>query len=187
MPERKHRSSPPKSARSHPSLFRQARNTSFDRIVKPSNTKPLLRRLRSGESKAAETVDCREPLHIPPQCRATKNYIRAFTRAWTTAASTPHQTVLKSDLTFDALTLLAKPRSRLPTSDELKQSCNEIPRSNTVWTDLNDVKLMQYLPNFIPENLAMGLELELDRLVLAIPPKISTNLARYDGFQPVMG
>ena len=183
MPERKHRSSPPKSARSHPSLFRQARNTSFDRIVKPSNTKPLLRRLRSGESKAAETVDCREPLHIPPQCRATKNYIRAFTRAWTTAASTPHQTVLKSDLTFDALTLLAKPRSRLPTSDELKQSCNEIPRSNTVWTDLNDVKLMQYLPNFIPENLAMGLELELDRLVLAIPPKISTNLARYDGFQ----
>ena len=182
MPDCKHRYSPPKSARSHPSLFHQARNTSSGRVAKPNNNKPLLRRLRPGECKPME-VQCIQPIHIPSQCHATKDYIRAFTRVWSTAVSTLHQTVYKSDLTFDALTTLAKPRSRLQTSEQLKQSCSEIPRSNAVWIDSNGTKLMQYLPKFIPENLAMDLERELDRLVLAIPPKLSTNLARYDGFQ----
>jgi hypothetical protein len=87
-------------------------------------------------------------------------------------------------MTFETLKDLALSKSRsLPNSEDLKQSCEDIPRSNTVWVDPNGIKLMQYLANFIPENLATALELELDRLVLAMPPKMSTNLARYDGFE----
>jgi hypothetical protein len=126
-----------------------------------------------------------ELLPIPPQCSATRNYIRAFRRTWTTVASTPYQSIRRSDITFDGLQTIAHSmkRTKLPTTDQLKRACDDIPRGNTVWLDSNGVKLMQYLPNFVPENLALDLELELNRLVVAAPPKIPKNLSRYDGFQ----
>ena len=183
MSDHNHRYFPPKSSRS--SLFARMCNRSSvsHDVTKQSNNKPFLRRLRNGEVKSAPSSQ--ELLSIPQQCSATRNYIRAFRRTWTTVASTPYQSIRQSDITFESLQTIAHTtkRSKLHTTDQLKQACEDIPRGNTIWLDSNSTKLMQYLPNFIPENLALDLELELDRLVLAAPPKIPKSLARYDGFE----
>lgn len=185
----KHRYFSPKSPKSsRSSLFGPLRNAS---PISPNtrngpngpNHKPLLRRLRTGETKSGPLSSI-QVLHVPSQQLATRNYIRAFHRTWTTDTTTPYQSIHKSDLTFEILRTMAvtENRNRLITSDQLKQSCIEIPRGNALWLDSNGTKLMQYLANFVPENLALDLEQELDRLVVAAPPKLPNRLARYKGF-----
>jgi hypothetical protein len=69
--------------------------------------------------------------------------------------------------------------------EEQKRNCVLIKRRNAVWRDEKGEKLMQYLPEFVDEKLALEVESELQKLVLAQARglEIPRNIARYDGFE----
>src|SRR5205814_224903 len=65
----------------------------------------------------------------------------------------------------------------------LKSTCRVADQHrNMIWQDSNGIPLMQYLPGFISESLALALEAELNRFVVAAPPKLPFNKSRYDEF-----
>ena len=45
---------------------------------------------------------------------------------------------------------------------EIKQSCKAVERKNIVWYNKGEQKLVEYLPQFVSETLAKGLEQEVE-------------------------
>jgi hypothetical protein len=122
--------------------------------------------------------------------RKTSSWIRSHDRLSNDPTSTHYLNVYRClDLSLSRM-LKDPPRKQMKgwtyaESQEQKRNCVLIKKRNAVWCDEKGEKLMQYLPDFVDEKLAVEVESELQKLVLAQARglEIPSNIARYDGFE----
>jgi hypothetical protein len=129
-------------------------------------------------------------IEITKLTRKYSSWMRSHNRIWNNPMSTQYLNVYQRlDLSLSHM-LKNPPGKQMKGStyaehQEQKRNCVLIERKNAVWCNEKREKLMQYLPDFVGEKLALEVESELQKLVLAQAGEleIPINIARYDGFE----
>jgi len=108
------------------------------------------------------------------------NTVRQRQRRWNVQQTTKHQTIFHcKNLSLQSMLRDLSWNTRKKWSQEerevVKESCILVEKRTTVWYDGDGNKLMQYLPEFLSEELSQSMESELHRLIKVSPPTLPSG------------